>query len=66
MTPAKDKYFCQQLEIAKVLDMLVLIHTPHQNRKAGASRSMDAYFLRQPIIPVLMQFMPQSRLAFCH
>ncbi|MUL35647.1 TatD family hydrolase [Gloeocapsopsis dulcis] len=41
MTPAEDKYFCQQLELAKELDMLVLIHTPHRNKKAGASRSMD-------------------------
>lgn len=41
MTPAEDKYFCQQLELAQELDMLVLIHTPHRNKKAGASRSMD-------------------------
>lgn len=41
MTPAEDKYFCQQLELAKELDMLVLIHTPHRNKKAGASQSMD-------------------------
>lgn len=41
MTPAEDKYFRQQLELAKELDMLVLIHTPHRNKKAGASRSMD-------------------------
>jgi len=41
MTEVEDKYFCQQLELAKELDMLVLIHTPHRNKKAGASRSMD-------------------------
>lgn len=41
MTPAEDKYFCQQLELAQELDMLVLIHTPHRNKKAGASQSMD-------------------------
>jgi hypothetical protein len=41
MTEAEDKYFCQQLALAKELDMLVLIHTPHRNKKAGASRSMD-------------------------
>ncbi|MDZ8034333.1 TatD family hydrolase [Nostoc sp. DedSLP04] len=41
MTEAEDKYFCQQLELAKELDSLVLIHTPHRNKKAGASRSMD-------------------------
>lgn len=41
MTPVEDKYFRQQLELAKELDMLVLIHTPHRNKKAGTSRSMD-------------------------
>ena len=41
MTPAEDKCFRQQLELAKELDMVVLIHTPHRNKKAGASRSMD-------------------------
>ena len=41
MTAAEDKYFRQQLELAKELDMLVLIHTPHRNKKAGTSRSID-------------------------
>jgi uncharacterized protein len=41
MTPAEDKYFRQQLELARLLDMLVLIHTPHRDKKAGTSRSMD-------------------------
>ncbi|MEC4891756.1 MAG: TatD family hydrolase [Oscillatoria sp. PMC 1051.18] len=41
MTETEDKYFRQQLELAKELDTLVLIHTPHRNKKAGASRSMD-------------------------
>ena len=41
MTEAEDKYFRQQLELAKELNMLVLIHTRHRNKKAGASRSMD-------------------------
>ncbi len=41
MTQAEDKYFCQQLELAKELDTLVLIHTPHRNKKAGASQSMN-------------------------
>jgi uncharacterized protein len=40
-TPTEDKYFRLQLELAKELDMLVLIHTPHRNKKAGTSRSMD-------------------------
>ncbi|WP_071881449.1 TatD family hydrolase [Gloeothece verrucosa] len=41
MTPAEDKYFRLQLELAKELDMLVLIHTPHRNKKAGTLQSMD-------------------------
>ncbi|MGH7998535.1 MAG: TatD family hydrolase, partial [Brasilonema sp.] len=41
MTPQEDKYFRLQLELARELDMLVMIHTPHRNKKAGTSRSMD-------------------------
>jgi hypothetical protein len=41
MTPAEDKYFRLQLELAKELDMLVMIHTPHRDKKAGTSHSMD-------------------------
>jgi uncharacterized protein len=41
MTPAEDKYFRLQLELARETDHLVLVHTPHRNKKAGTSRSMD-------------------------
>ena len=41
MTPAEDKYFRLQLELAKELDLPVMIHTPHRNKKSGTSRSMD-------------------------
>ena len=41
MTQAEDKYFRLQLEMAKELDMPVMIHTPHRNKKVGTSRSMD-------------------------
>ena len=41
MTQAEDRCFRAQLELAKELDMVVLIHTPHRNKKAGTSRSMD-------------------------
>ena len=41
MTKAEEKYFALQLDLARELDMLVLIHTPHRNKKAGTSRSMD-------------------------
>jgi uncharacterized protein len=41
MTEAEDNYFRQQLQLARELDLLVLIHTPHRNKKAGTRRSMD-------------------------
>ena len=40
-TPLEDRYFRAQLELAKELDLPVLIHTPHRDKKRGASRSMD-------------------------
>lgn len=40
-TPAEDKYFRAQLELAKELDLLVQIHTPHRDKKAGTHRSME-------------------------
>lgn len=40
-TAAEDKYFRLQLELAKEYDMLVLIHTPHRDKKRGTYRSMD-------------------------
>ena len=41
MTEAEDKYFRLQLDLAKELDLPVMIHTPHRDKKAGTSRSMD-------------------------
>ncbi|UJH66936.1 TatD family hydrolase [Allomuricauda sp. SCSIO 65647] len=40
-TPAEDNYFRQQLELAKEFDMLVQVHTPHRDKKAGTIRSME-------------------------
>lgn len=40
-TESEDKYFRAQLELAKELDMPVMIHTPHRDKKRGTSRSMD-------------------------
>lgn len=37
----EDRYFRAQLELAKELEMLVLVHTPHRDKKSGTSRSMD-------------------------
>ena len=40
-TDAEDKYFRLQLELAKELDLPVMIHTPHRDKKRGTTRSMD-------------------------
>ncbi len=40
-TPAEDKYFRAQLELAKELGMMVQVHTPHRDKKAGTIKSME-------------------------
>ena len=40
-TPAEDKFFRMQLEMAKELDMTVQVHTPHRDKKAGTIKSME-------------------------
>ena len=40
-TALEDKYFRLQLELAKELDLPVMIHTPHRDKKQGTSKSMD-------------------------
>jgi len=40
-TPAEDKYFRMQLDLAMELDMVVQIHTPHRDKKAGTLKSME-------------------------
>jgi len=40
-TSLEDKYFRLQLDLARELELPVMIHTPHRDKKRGASRSMD-------------------------
>ena len=40
-TDLEDKYFRLQLELAKELELPIMIHTPHRDKKRGTSRSMD-------------------------
>ncbi|WP_116126990.1 TatD family hydrolase [Lewinella sp. IMCC34183] len=40
-TAAEDKYFRLQIDLAKELDLPILIHTPHRDKKNGTYRSMD-------------------------
>lgn len=40
-TELEDKYFRLQIELAKELDLPIMIHTPHRDKKRGTTRSMD-------------------------
>ncbi len=40
-TPAEEKYYRAQLDLAKEAGLPVQIHTPHRDKKQGTSRSMD-------------------------
>lgn len=39
-TPAEDKYFAAQIELARKYDLPVLIHTPHRDKKRGTERTL--------------------------
>ncbi len=41
ITQAEEKAFRAQLEMARELDLPVMIHTPHRDKKTGTTRSMD-------------------------
>lgn len=40
-TELEDRYFRRQLTLARELELPVMIHTPHRDKKRGTSRSMD-------------------------
>jgi hypothetical protein len=40
-TPMEEKYYRLQLELAKELDLPVMVHTPHRDKKRGTIRSME-------------------------
>ena len=40
-TAAEEKYYRGQLDMAKELDMVVMVHTPHRDKKTGTIRSME-------------------------
>ena len=37
----EDKYYRAQLELAKKYDMLVMVHTPHRDKRKGTMKSME-------------------------
>ena len=39
-TPAEDRYFAEQLALAREFDLPVLIHTPHRDKKRGTERTI--------------------------
>lgn len=39
-SPLEDKYYRAQLKLALEFDMMVMVHTPHRDKKAGTLRSM--------------------------
>jgi predicted metal-dependent TIM-barrel fold hydrolase len=40
-TPLEDRYYRAQLALARQFEMLVMVHTPHRDKKAGTVRSME-------------------------
>ena len=40
-TALEDRYYRAQLQLARELDMLVMVHTPHRDKKSGTVRSME-------------------------
>ncbi|NQW26421.1 MAG: TatD family hydrolase [Flammeovirgaceae bacterium] len=40
-TAAEDKFFRAQIVLAKELNLPILVHTPHRDKKSGTLRSMD-------------------------
>ncbi|WP_244536216.1 TatD family hydrolase [Hyphomicrobium sp. NDB2Meth4] len=40
-TALEEKYFRLQLDLARELELPVMIHTPHRDKKRGVTRSMD-------------------------
>ncbi|MDE2367411.1 MAG: TatD family hydrolase [Burkholderiales bacterium] len=37
----EDRYYRAQLQLAREFEMLVMVHTPHRDKKAGTIRSME-------------------------
>ena len=40
-TELEDRYYRAQLQLAREFDMMVMVHTPHRDKKAGTIRSME-------------------------
>jgi hypothetical protein len=40
-TPLEETYLRQQVELAQEFEMLIMVHTPHRDKKRGTTRTMD-------------------------
>lgn len=43
-TELEDKYLRAQIELAKELDLPIMVHTPHRDKKRGTIRTMDVLY----------------------
>jgi len=41
ITPAEDRFFAEQLQLAKDFELPVLVHTPHRDKVNGTKRTID-------------------------
>jgi predicted metal-dependent TIM-barrel fold hydrolase len=41
ITPAEERAYAQQVEFARAHDMVVMVHSPHRDKKRGILRSLD-------------------------
>jgi predicted metal-dependent TIM-barrel fold hydrolase len=48
-TPAEDRYFAAQVELARAHKLPVMVHTPHRDKKRGTERSLA--LLREQSFP---------------
>jgi len=40
-TPLEERFFREQIELAKTFKTMIMVHTPHRDKKAGTAKSMD-------------------------
>ena len=50
MSDLEDRYFRKQLDLARELDMVVMIHTPHRDKKRGEDFAADEGLRVQGVI----------------